>query len=183
MSLWNRIPIRVMVRRASTSKASLFIPWNGTRTLINMYTHTHESTHERVRGWLLASLLPFLSLVFSFFFFTWATWRRVLTPGDSCEGSSARLSCVIQEWSFGGRGVEKKRDKGHWHCKEEVLVNESIPRISGMKSSLSLKIVAVSWPLNHRYSENTIQPGTFVNLFSLHFISTLSRISFTTNVG
>lgn len=101
-----------MVRRASTSKAS---PVHSVERNVDVDKHVraHARIYARAGPRMAFSLPSSISLPLFFFFLffsTWATWRRVLTPGDSCEGSSAPLVVCDSGVSFGGRekgGVRK----------------------------------------------------------------------------
>lgn len=180
MSLWNRIPVRVMERWASISKASLLMEWN-----VDKHVRVHARLYARAspRMGLLASLLPFLSLFF-FLFFTWATWRRVLTPGDSCENSSTVASLIVCDsgipfGSRGGRGI-RNIDVG----RRNSYLSRS-PRVSDTTRSSSLYPQTFElWPLTYGSSRNTIQPYRLILLIFFPCILSLSRIFFfTTNVN
>jgi len=131
-----------------------------------------------------------------FLFFTWATWRRVLTPGDSCEGSSSPLVVCDSEILFGQKIEEKGTEKlpispdiGTFNIigrrKSYLLINERIPRVSSkmrspFNSFLSPTIAGIRNrcdPRIFREHDSAIW-AYLVNLLSLHFINVLSRIFF-----
>lgn len=58
----------------------------------------------------------------------------MLTPGDSCEGTSAAAaSLVVCDSGIPfGQEVEEKGDEKHWK-EEELLVDERIPQVSGRR--------------------------------------------------
>lgn len=99
---------------------------NGTWTLI--YTYTRGSTHERVREWLLASLLSFLSSLLFFFYLS-----HVATRADSrgqLRGLIVRsASPIVCDSGLPLAITRRKRNRA-------VLVDERIPRVFHGRSPL-----------------------------------------------
>jgi len=166
MSLENRALICVTERRARRTSKTRRCSFRGMERG-RWYTRTHGVTHERIREWLLASPLSFLSPLF--FFFTWATWRRVLTPGDSCEGSSFAASPVVCDSGLPlvtkrkrNRAISRSVGKGRRY----VLVDERIPRVFDGRTPLDS-----SWSSTITTDSNSIRCFTWFSHMVLIFLS------------